>query len=142
MDEAFSFEKLFFRSDRKMTNLGGEWGVEPEKVLGIILFMGGLNSPLSSEGQCLSRAQLHQQNISPLVSNSLWFLLSLPSQDNCTALGCSRGKGAPPSNLLGMEECWWKVVCVQWEDAYPKITLQSSAVACCKCGSRQNKAAG
>lgn len=31
MDEAFSFEKLFFRSDRKMTNLGGNGGWNQKK---------------------------------------------------------------------------------------------------------------
>lgn len=51
MNEAFSFEKLFLRSGRKMTNLGE--GENQKKVQGSNLFPGGLTS-LSSEDQCLS----------------------------------------------------------------------------------------
>lgn len=60
MDEAFSFVKLFLRFGRTVTHLGGRG--KPEKVLGNNLFMGGLNPCLSSEGQCLSRAQLHHSS--------------------------------------------------------------------------------
>lgn len=82
MDEAFSFEKLFLRSGRKMTNLVGRR--KPEKVLGINLLMGSLNSSLSSEGQLHHRSS---RTSLPWCPALFWLLLSPPSQDNCTAEG-------------------------------------------------------